>query len=260
MYGFEDKVVVITGGSRGIGLCLAHNFAREGAKIVLVAEHEETLRKAQEELGLPEERLITVVADVSQEEEVVKYVQAAVDAFGRIDVFCNNAGVQLGAQAIKDTDKSVLDRVWGVNQYGYYYGMKHVFPVMEKQGGGAVVNTASTDSFKTAGTNAVYSSSKFAVMSMTRCAAQEEVEFGIRVNAVCPGPVDDDLMREFEARNSPDDPQAMKDLFCSQIPMGRYASVQDVANAVLFLASDKAAYITGAHLTIDGGWTSVMAN
>ena len=259
MYNFKDKVVLITGGSRGLGLCLAKNFLEEEAKVAIVGKNPDNLAKALKELGQPADRAIAITADVSKEEDIARYVKVTVDAFGRIDVFCNNAGVQQN-QAIKDTSLETLQRVWGINQFGYYLGMKHVIPVMEAQKSGVIINTASTDSFKTAATNAVYSSSKFAVLSMTRCAALEEVKYGIRVNAVCPGPINTDLMRDFENRNNPENPQAIIDMFCSQIPMGRYADPQDVANAVLFLASDKASYITGAHLTLDGGWSSEMAN
>lgn len=250
---FENKVVVITGAAAGVGRNLAVNFAKEGAKLVLVDINEEKLSSLQEEINNGEDCLI-VKADVSKEKDIIHYVNKAKEVFGGIDVFCNNAGICVN-QLIKETDEETLDKIWGINMKGFYFGMKHVIRVMEEKRSGVIINTGSVDCYSAAKKNALYSSSKYAVLAMTRCAALEEAEYGIRVNVVCPGPINTELMRDYERRNSPDNPQAIIDSFSSQIPLGRYAETQDVTNAVLFLASDEASYITGTKLVIDGGWT-----
>lgn len=250
---FENKVVVITGAAAGVGRNLAVSFAKEGAKLVLVDINEEKLSSLQEEINNGEDCLI-VKADVSKEKDIIHYVNKAKEVFGGIDVFCNNAGICVN-QLIKETDEETLDKIWGINMKGFYFGMKHVIRVMEEKRSGVIINTGSVDCYSAAKKNALYSSSKYAVLAMTRCAALEEAEYGIRVNVVCPGPINTELMRDYERRNSPDNPQAIIDSFSSQIPLGRYAETQDVTNAVLFLASDEASYITGTKLVIDGGWT-----
>lgn len=250
---FENKVVVITGAAAGVGRNLAVSFAKEGAKLVLVDINEEKLSSLQEEINNGEDCLI-VKADVSKEKDIIHYVNKAKEVFGSIDVFCNNAGICVN-QLIKETDEETLDKIWGINMKGFYFGMKHVIRVMEEKRSGVIINTGSVDCYSAAKKNALYSSSKYAVLAMTRCAALEEAEYGIRVNVVCPGPINTELMRDYERRNSPDNPQAIIDSFSSQIPLGRYAETQDVTNAVLFLASDETSYITGTKLVIDGGWT-----
>ncbi|MFM2483346.1 SDR family NAD(P)-dependent oxidoreductase [Celerinatantimonas sp. YJH-8] len=250
---FKDKVVLITGGAAGLGKCLAENFAKEDAKIVLVDINHDKLEETKAALNLGD-RCITVSADVSKESEIIKYVEKAKQHFGKIDIFCNNAGIVINQQ-IKETDEASLDKIWGINMKGFYLGMKHVILAMEENGGGAIVNTGSVDSYSAAIGNALYTSSKYAVLAMTRCAALEEADKGIRVNLVCPGPINTDLMRDFEKRKNPDNPQAIIDSFSSQIPLGRYAEPQDVVNAILFLASEKASYITGTKIVVDGGWT-----
>ena len=249
---FEGKVVVVTGAGAGVGRCLAQNFAKEGAKLVLVDINEKGLEETKASLSTNE--CICVKADVPKEKEIINYVNKAKEAFGRIDVFCNNAGIVMN-ELIKETTEESMDKIWGINIKGFYLGMKHVIRVMEENGGGAIVNTGSVDSYSAAVGNALYTSSKYAVLAMTRCAALEEADYNIRVNLVCPGPIDTDLMRDYEKRKNPENPNSIKENFCKQIPLKRYASSQDVANAVLFLASSKASYITGTKIVVDGGWT-----
>lgn len=207
------------------------------------------------EFNLGEDRCIAIVANVSKEADIQNYVEKTEAAFGRIDVFCNNAGICKN-QLIKETDEATLDLILGVNLKGFYLGMKHVIKAMEKNQSGVIINTGSVDCYSAAKKNALYTSTKYAVLAMTRCAALEEAEYGIRVNVVCPGPINTELMRDYERRNNPNNPQAIIDSFSSQIPLGRYAETQDVSNAVMFLASDEASYITGTKLVVDGGWTT----
>jgi NAD(P)-dependent dehydrogenase (short-subunit alcohol dehydrogenase family) len=255
MLRFENKVVLITGAASGLGKNLAENFAKEGAKLALVDINEKKLIQTKNELNLSEDRCITVVANVAKEADIINYVQKTKEAYGQIDVFCNNAGICKN-QLIKETDEETLDLIWGINMKGFYLGMKHVINVMEERKSGVIINTGSVDSYSAAKKNALYTSSKYAVLAMTRYAALEEAEFGIRVNIVCPGPINTELMRDYERRNNPENPQAIIDSFSAQIPLGRYAETQDVTNAVLFLASNDASYITGTKLVVDGGWTT----
>lgn len=252
---FENKVVLITGAADGLGKKLASNFIKEGAKVALVDIIEEKLMATKNEFGLSADRCIAVVANVAKEADIKNYVEKTLEAFGKIDVFCNNAGICKN-KLIKETDEATLDLILGVNLKGFYLGMKHVIRAMEANRSGVIVNTGSVDCYSAAKKNALYTSTKYSVLAMTRCAALEEAEYGIRVNVVCPGPINTELMRDYERRNNPDDPQAIIYSFSSQIPLGRYAETQDVSNAVMFLASDDASYITGTKLVVDGGWTT----
>jgi NAD(P)-dependent dehydrogenase (short-subunit alcohol dehydrogenase family) len=172
--------------------------------------------------------------------------------FGRIDVFFNNAGVEGKVQSIVDTTADNLDHVLGVNLYGVYYGLKYVLKVMIEQLSGSVINVASVAGLKGFPNLAPYVASKHAVLGITRSAALEVVGKGVRVNAICPAPVDTRMMRSIEEAMS-EDPAAVRKIFEESIPMGRYATAQEIAELVYFLASTKSSYITGGIYPIDGG-------
>ncbi len=185
--------------------------------------------------------------------EVQAYVQATLEAFGRIDCFFNNAGIEGKVAPTQDYDEAIFDTVIGVNLKGVFLGLRHVLPVMLKQGSGAVVNTASVAGlFGTPGM-APYVASKHGVLGLTKVASADVARHGIRVNAVCPGPVETRMMRSLEAQRSPADPQAAHQAVSESTPSGRYTLPEEVANVVLFLCSDLAGNLTGAHLVVDGG-------
>lgn len=161
-YDFTGKVALITGAASGLGRSTAEEFLKAGAKVALVDINEKKLRDFADKLEYTSDRYIVVIADVSKEADIIRYVEETKKAFGKIDVFFNNAGIGDSAN-VKDISEEQLDRIWGINVKGILFGMKHVIPVMEANGGGSIINTGSVDSFNTDPGNALYASSKHAI-------------------------------------------------------------------------------------------------
>ncbi|MHB1126761.1 MAG: SDR family NAD(P)-dependent oxidoreductase [Bacillota bacterium] len=250
---FKEKVVLITGAAGEIGLETARAFAEEGAKLALVDLDLGKMDRAASELGLKEQDYLIIAADVTVEEQVKNYVKQTVDKFGRIDVFFNNAGIEGKVAPIIELSLDDLDKVLAVNVRGVISGLKHVLPVMIEQKSGSVINTSSLAGWVGSAGLAPYIASKHAVIGITKTAAAECADFGIRVNAICPGSVNSRMMRSIEAGATPDNPDETKQAFEQLIPMHRYAEVTEVANYVLFLASEKSSYVTGTACRMDGG-------
>ncbi len=248
---FKDKVVLITGAAGGIGSATAKRFASEGAKIVLVDMDQEGSEKAAKKLNLNAEDYLVVKADVTKEEDVKNYVKEAKDRFGKIDVFFNNAGIEAKYESIMETDSDAMEMVLDVNLKGVYYGLKHVLKVMTEQGSGSIINTSSTAGLLGFPNMAPYVASKHAVIGLTKTAALEVAAKKVRVNAICPAPVDTDMMEDIEEASGME-----QEDFNVAIPLGRYAKAKEIAALVAFLGSDDASYITGSAYTIDGAMTS----
>nr|WP_217807567.1 SDR family NAD(P)-dependent oxidoreductase [Thalassobacillus devorans] len=253
MMSFQGKVVVISGAAGGIGKEAVKTFSDDGAKVVLVDLNQEDLDHMVTELDLKDGEYVTVQADVSQENQVRNYVEKATEAFGTIDVLFNNAGIEGKVLPIPDYPSEVFDQVLDVNVKGVFYGMKYAMPIMKEKKSGTIINTASVAGLGgTAGVSA-YIASKHAVVGLTKTAALEGAPDGIRVNAVCPSPVNNRMMRSLESGFSPENAVAARENFAAAIPLGRYAENSDIVNLVYFLASEKASFITGAIYPIDGG-------
>ncbi|MBR0666611.1 glucose 1-dehydrogenase [Roseomonas hellenica] len=250
---FRNKVALITGGAGGIGRATSLAFAKAGARVVVVDRDapggEETARQVRDAGG--EARF--VAADVTRSAEVRGYAQAALDAFGRIDCFFNNAGIEGKVAPTAEYDEDLFDTVIAVNLKGVFLGLRHVLPVMLRQGGGAIVNTASTAGVAGSPGLSAYVASKHGVIGLTRTAASEYGHAGIRINAVCPGPTDTRMIRSLEEQSAPGGSNSVRERYQSAIPIGRYAVPEEIANLVLFLSSDLAASITGGQYLIDGG-------
>jgi NAD(P)-dependent dehydrogenase (short-subunit alcohol dehydrogenase family) len=253
---FTGKVALITGGGNGIGRAAALGFAKGGAKIVIVdrdpAGGEATAGIIRQQGG--EARF--VAADVTRSAAVRNYVKTTLDAYGAIDCFFNNAGIEGKWAHTADYDEDVFDAVIGVNVKGVFLGLRHVLPVMLQQRRGAVVNTASVAGLVATPGMPAYVASKHAVIGLTKTAAGEVARHGIRVNAVCPGPVDTRMIHSLEAQINPADPAMVSRRYQSSIPLGRYVTADEIAGTVLFLCSDLAAAITGAQYVVDGGRTA----
>lgn len=248
---FNEKVVVITGGSGGIGAETAKKFHEQGAKVVLVDLDAAALEETAQSLGT--DNVTTYAADVSQNDQVAGYVKHALDTFGKIDVFFNNAGVEGVVQPISEYPEDVFDKVMAVNVKGVWLGLKHVLPVLSD--GGVVINTASVAGLTGTPNVSAYVASKHAVVGLTRVAALEVADRNIRVNSVHPSPVDNRMMRSLEEGFAPGQAEAAKETFAQAIPLRRYATNEDIANGVVFLASDEGSFITGTKLVVDGGQT-----
>ncbi len=250
---FQGRVVVVTGAAGGIGREVVLRFVAEGAKVVSADlggdELDETVRLVHEAGG----DAIGVAADVTDEGEVRAMVAAASDTYGRLDALVNNAGVEGPVRPLTETDADHFDRVLAVNVRGVFLGMKHAAPVIAAQGGGAIVNLSSVAGLGGTPGIVAYGASKHAVIGVTKTAAMEFAPMQIRVNAVCPSPVETRMMRALEAGMNPDDPEAVHALMAASIPLGRYGEPSDVASLVLFLCSDEASFLSGAAIPIDGG-------
>jgi NAD(P)-dependent dehydrogenase (short-subunit alcohol dehydrogenase family) len=244
----ENKVALITGAASGMGASMARIFAREGAKVVIADVLEEEGRAVAAKITQANGAAIFCRLDVSNEAEWKATVDAALAEFKKLDVLVNDAG--LSGSAVDDLfDTAAWDRLMAVNARGVFLGMKFAIPVMKAAGGGSIVNISSISGIT--GQDYVhvgYNASKGAVRTLTKAAAVQHGRDNIRVNSVHPG-----LMPPMRSSGRTADPEVRARML-RQVPMGRAGRVEEVANAVLFLASDEASYITGAELWVDGGY------
>lgn len=249
----KNKTVIITGGAGEIGLATAKLFAEAGSHILLVDIDKDALAKAKQQLK--SDHVETCVADVTKEEDVKKYVQMAKDKFGQIDCFFNNAGIEGKVKPISEMPLEDFDQVMKVNVYGVFLGMKHVMKEMQEAGSGSIVITSSVAGLQGTPGMVPYITSKHAVIGIMRTAALEGAPKGIRVNTLHPGVVDSRMMRSLESGLGKDAKQVQK-AFEQQVPLGRYAQEDEIAEMAFFLLSDKAKYTTGATFVVDGGLTA----
>jgi NAD(P)-dependent dehydrogenase (short-subunit alcohol dehydrogenase family) len=249
----NGKVAIVTGGAGGIGAATARRFVDEGAKVMLVDIAEGPLSDVAASLG---EAAAYTAADVSNDADAIRYVKETVKKFGGVDIMFANAGIEGSVAPLTETTVENFDRVQGVNVRGVWLALKHVAPELIKRGGGAVIMTSSVAGIRGFAGLGPYVASKHAVMGLMKTAAHELGPLGIRVMTVNPGPVDNRMMRSIEKQSAPDNPSAVKDQFTAGVPLGRYASNEDIANTVAFLASNEGAYCNGASFVVDGGFTA----
>jgi len=241
----EGKVALITGAARGMGAAAARLFVAEGAKVVL-GDVLPDVKEVAQELG---DDALAVTLDVTDEAAWRDAVAAGEERFGKVDVLVNNAGILLMDELGKTTSE-MYSKVNDVNAFGCFLGMREVTPALKRAGGGAIVNLSSVEGLGGNRFLVAYTASKFAVRGMTKAAAIELAADGIRVNSVHPGGIDTPMVRHF----IPDDDNMA--WMGRQVPMKRPGKPEEVAQAVAFLASDAASYITGAELAVDGGATA----
>jgi NAD(P)-dependent dehydrogenase (short-subunit alcohol dehydrogenase family) len=251
----DGKVAVVTGAAGVIGSATIRLLAERGARIVAVDRRQDDLKTAIKDLPAAAQAL-AVEADVTREDEVAEYVRAAVDKFGTIDVFYNNAGIEGDIKPIIEYSLESFRRVLDVNVVGVFLGMKHVLPVMLKANKGSIINTASIAGLLGSPQIAVYSASKHAVIGLTKTASWECTGTGVRVNCVCPGLIDSRMLSTIIQGRSPGNAPPPQDKLVERIPARRLGQASEVASIVAFLASDEASYVSGSHYTVDGGRTA----
>jgi len=247
-----DKVALISGAGSGIGRESALLFAREGAKMIVVDIKEDPGRETVASIAEAGGEAKFIQADVAKSSEVEGMIRFAEMTYGKLDVLFNNAGIFHPEDvSVLDTEEAVWDLVIRVNLKGVFLGCKFGIPALQRAGGGSVINTASFVALMGAAASQIaYTASKGGVLSMTREMAVEFARQNIRVNAVCPGPVETPLLAELLS-----DPERRQKRLV-HIPPGRFAQAKDVAHAALFLASDESTYVNGATFTVDGGITA----
>ena len=251
-----ERVAAVTGGTSGIGRGVACKLAEAGATVAVAGRNEaegaETVRLIEADGGTA---WFTPV-DVSDTTTVERWVADVHERHGRLDWLVNNAGMNGRSARLEDCSIEEFELVVRTNLVAAFASLHAAIPLMRAQGGGAIVNVGSTASVQGYGLLSGYTASKHGLLGLSRSAALENADIPIRVNCICPGPVDTPLMRGIEELVNPDDPAAARAMFAGTTALKRYGTVEEIADLVLFLLEDRSAYITGARISIDGGVTT----
>jgi sorbitol-6-phosphate 2-dehydrogenase len=254
----QDKIAIVTGGAQGLGAAICQRLAREGAHIIVadlnLAGAQETATEIAKQTG---RQAIAVGVDVTDEPQVEVMVQRAVDEFGRLDVLVSNAGILI-AEAVDEFPAGKWRAVLDVNLFGYFLCAKHAARVMKAQRSGAIIQINSKSGKKGSYKNSAYAASKFGGIGLTQSIALELAEYGVRANAICPGNLLDsplwvDSLYAQYAKKWGITEEEVRQKYVDQVPMKRGCTYQDVTNAVVFLASDQASYMTGQAINVTGG-------
>jgi NAD(P)-dependent dehydrogenase (short-subunit alcohol dehydrogenase family) len=251
----KEKIVIVSGGAHGIGEAAVLAFAREGYRVALADldgdAGEQVTRSSRPLRG----EVMFIPADISSSDDARDVVRKTVSAFGGVDVVFNNAGIQPpeSYQTAEFLEEAVWDRVMDVNVKGCFLLCKYAIPEMRKRGGGVIINNASVQGLQSQKLVPAYAASKGAVLSLTRNLALDYAEDNIRAVAICPGSVDTPMLRATAALTAPDNPEGTLSEWGRRHPLGRIARPDEIAEVVVFLASDKASFITGEYVCVDGG-------
>lgn len=255
-FDFTDKVAIVTGGGGGIGRSTCLKLAQGGAKVVVVDLSEALGNETLKQLKDAGADAIFVKADLTQEADIKKYVDETIETYGKVDILMNNAGWEGKISPLVEYDSEIFDKVMALNVKGAFLGMKFVLPYMYEQKSGAIVNIASGAGLLGTPNMVAYGASKHALLGMTKTAGVEAAPHGVWVNAVCPGVVDTDMMRSIESGFAGGDKagaEAAKKALEESAPTGRYSTPEEVANLMVYLASDLATHVVGQSFVIDGG-------
>src|SRR3984893_9464225 len=248
---FENKVALVTGAASGLGLATAKAFAESGASVVLADWNEKAVRSAAEELAAQGHKTLAIRCDVADDVQVEAMVQQTVATFGKLDAAYNNAGIQNVLADTADSPRDDYDRVMAINLRGVWSCMKFELQQMRNQGSGAIVNCSSLGGLIGGARRGTYHAAKHGVIGLTKSAALEYATRGIRVNAVCPGMIRTPMSDKMIAEGQGEELNAMLKAY---VPMGRMGQPEEIADAVLWLSSSAASYVTGQSISIDGGY------
>ncbi|MFC1884691.1 SDR family NAD(P)-dependent oxidoreductase [Thermodesulfobacteriota bacterium] len=251
----EGKVAVITGASSGIGRATALRFAAEGARLSIADVQKEALEETKKLIEAQGGQVVARTTDVSNENEVKALIDLALSSYGQIDILCNNAGISGKLTALDEQDPEEWHRIWGVNVMGAVYATKHVAAHMQERRSGSIVNTASVAGIRSGAGGNAYSASKAAIINFTQTAACDLGGHNIRVNAVCPGLIETGMTKVVFDYARKEGKEAKLGSRCE---LRRYGVPEEIASAILFLASDESSYITGQALAVDGGNTASL--
>lgn len=255
MQRFAGKSVVITGAGSGLGRSAALQIAKEQGKLTLVDLNQAGLKAAEQEIreAAPDAEVLLVTADVANEAEVENYVAEAINRFGTIDGFFNNAGIEGKQNPTEDFGSDEFAKVVSINLTGVFFGLKHVLKVMRGQGSGAVVNTASVGGIRGVGNQSGYAAAKHGVVGLTRNSAIEYGQHGIQVNAIAPGAIMTPMVEGSLKQIDPENWEEVGNAFVEPNPMKRFGKPEEVGQLVAFLLSGEAGFINAAVIPIDGG-------
>ena len=245
-----DKIAVVTGGSRGIGLGIAELYVKEGATVIIANRNPEQGKQAADNLSTTGGKAVSIPTDVSKIKQVENLISEVIDRYKRIDILCNNAGIGL-LRSVIDTTEEEWDRVIGINLKGAFLCSKYAIPEMLKNNGGSIINMASTASFIAFQNDAAYCASKGGLLMLTKQMALDYARHNIRVNCICPGFIVTPELEHYLSQHK--DPEAARREVENLHPVGRLGLPVDVAHAALYFASDESTFVTGSSLVIDGG-------
>jgi NAD(P)-dependent dehydrogenase (short-subunit alcohol dehydrogenase family) len=248
---FENQVALVTGAASGLGLATAKAFAEAGAAVVLADWNEEAAQLAAADLAAQGHKTLAIRCDVSDDAQVEAMIHQTVATFGRLDAAYNNAGVQMVLAETADSPRDDYDRVMGINLRGVWSCMKFELQQMRQQGSGAIVNCSSLGGLLGGARRATYHASKHGVIGFTKSAALEYATRGIRVNAICPGMIQTPMSDKMIAEGQGEELDRMLHSF---VPMARLGRPEEIADAVLWLCSSAASYVTGQSISVDGGY------
>ena len=245
-----NKVAIVTGGAKGIGLASAECMLRHGAEVMIVDWSEEAASDGKKSLAALSKGVDSVIADISKAADAERAIRAAVDRFGGIDVLVNNAGIQTFGDPVTTTEE-VWDRTMNVNLKGHWLMSKYAIPEMLKRGKGSIVNVSSVQGLASQKNVVAYSTSKHAMIGLTRSMAVDMASRNVRVNCVCPGTVNTPMIQSIIELDA--DPEKLKKILDNMHPLGRIAQPSEIGEVIAFLASDRASFMTGSIVVVDGG-------
>jgi 3-oxoacyl-[acyl-carrier protein] reductase len=247
------KVALITGAGSGMGRASAILFAKEGAKVIVADMNAQTGNETVNLIKKQGQEGFFVQVDVSKASDAEKMIKFAMDKYGRLDILYNNAGIPMPRTPLEDVSESLWDRILSINVKSIFLATKIAVPIMKKQGGGVIINTSSIAAVRPRPGLSAYTASKAAATTLTKAIAVEVAPFKIRVNSISPVAAETPMLEGFYDENMKKNIEATRKASLATIPMGRFAQAEDVAKTALFLASDDAAFISGADIYVDGG-------